>query len=173
MKKLGLIKRLLGVFLLAITAVSCIKENDVTETYDALKQLEIDEALIADYIADNGIDATEIIYNGTASGVYYYNHEIADESDTEKPNSTSEVTVAYKGYLLDGTVFDSTDEGESISFILSGLIVGWQIGIPVMSKGDKLTLIIPSPYGYGPYAAGAIPANSVLIFDIELIDFTN
>jgi len=138
-----------------------------------LKQMEIDREIIEDYIAENELDATEISFNDAPSGVFYFNHIIADPNDTEKPQSSSEITVAYKGYLLDGTVFDSTAEGNSVSFILNGLILGWQLGIPIMSKGDIISLIVPSPYGYGPYGGGSIPANSVLIFDINLINFTN
>ena len=172
MRMVGFGQRLLGVLFIAVVALSCMKEDE-QEEYDVLKQLEIDRKIIEDYIAENELDATEVFYNEAASGVFYFNHEIADPEDTEKPQSSSVVTVAYKGYLLDGTVFDSTAEGDSVSFILNGLIPGWQIGIPVMSKGDNISLIIPSPYGYGPYEAGSIPANSVLVFDINLINFTN
>ncbi|WP_244826101.1 FKBP-type peptidyl-prolyl cis-trans isomerase [Carboxylicivirga linearis] len=172
-RMVGFTSRLLGVLLIGIAVFGCMKDNDDSDGYDVEKQMEIDREIIVNYIADNDLDAAEINYGGYPSGVFYFNHEVADPEDTEKPISTSEVTVAYKGYLLDGTVFDSTPEGESITFVLSGLIGGWQIGIPIMSRGDKLTLIIPSPLGYGPYEAGSIPANSVLLFDIELINFTN
>ena len=70
--------------------------------------------------------------------------------------------------LTDGTVFDqSTSAG--ISF-LTNVILGWQEGIPMFSEGGTGKLLIPSPLGYGNRAVGNIPENSVLIFDVELID---
>ncbi len=79
--------------------------------------------------------------------------------------------VKYKGYLTDGTVFDQTTGSLSATFSLSGLIEGWQEGIPLLKKGGKGTFFLPSALGYGPSGAGSIPPNTVLIFEIELLDF--
>ena len=82
------------------------------------------------------------------------------------------VTVHYHGTLLDGTVFDSSVErGEPISFSLGQVIPGWQEGIPYLKKGGKGKLIIPSHLAYGGRRAGKIPPFSVLVFEVELIDF--
>jgi FKBP-type peptidyl-prolyl cis-trans isomerase len=79
--------------------------------------------------------------------------------------------VKYKGYLTNNQVFDETVGNNSIEFSLSGLIPGWQIGIPLLQRGGKGVFYLPSALGYGSRYAGTIPPNSVLIFDIELLNF--
>ena len=82
------------------------------------------------------------------------------------------VLIHYTGRLDDGTVFDSSyDRGEPISFKLSQVIPGWQEAIPLLKKGGKATFVIPSGMAYGARKAGKIPPNSVLAFEVELIDF--
>ena len=66
-------------------------------------------------------------------------------------------------------MFDRTS-GTPVSFFLSQVIKGWQEGIPLIKKGGKATLLIPSSLGYGSHSAGSIPANSVTIFEVELVD---
>ena len=118
---------------------------------------------IEKYMADNNIeDAIK-----TKEGMYI---KIEEEGSSEKPTVSNKVTIQYKGYLLDHTIFDQT-EGDTRTFPLSGLIAGWQIGIPHIGKGGKCKLIIPPHIGYGANPMGDIPANSILIFDIELEDF--
>ena len=92
------------------------------------------------------------------------------EGTGTKPTTASTVEVKYKGSLINGTVFDQTATDKTFTYALSGLILGWQIGIPLMKEGGKAILIIPSQLGYGRENLGVIPPNSVLIFDIELID---
>ena len=84
------------------------------------------------------------------------------------PTPSNIITVKYKGYLLDGTVFDQNTTG--VDFRLGSLIRGWQIGFQKFKKGGKGKLLIPSALGYGSAAQGNIPKNSVLIFDVELVD---
>ena len=72
--------------------------------------------------------------------------------------------------LITGTVFDQTAADKTFTYALTGLIKGWQIGIPLMKKGGKATFYVPSELGYGGNDMGVIPPNSILIFDIELID---
>ena len=81
------------------------------------------------------------------------------------------VTVHYTGALVsDGTIFQSSkDLGEPISFGLNGLIQGWQDGIPGMKEGGTRRLVIPAAQAYGETARPGIPADSDLVFDIELI----
>ena len=104
------------------------------------------------------------------NGLYIYT-EI--EGEGQKPGLQDYLTLNYSGYLLDGTPFDGT-EGNAITFPfpMESLIKGWQQGIPHFGKGGKGKLIIPPDLGYGSRASGPIPANSVLVFDIELIDFS-
>ncbi len=85
-----------------------------------------------------------------------------------KPNAT--VTIHYVGWLADGTVFDSSRaRGEPATFPLADLVKGWQEGIPGMKPGGVRKLVIAPEKGYGSRASGKIPANSTLVFEIELI----
>jgi FKBP-type peptidyl-prolyl cis-trans isomerase len=103
----------------------------------------------------------------TASGLQY---EVISAGDGTKPILQDKVKVHYHGTLTNGTVFDSSvDRGEPISFPLNGVIQGWQEGLQLMPKGSKYRLFIPASLGYGDRPAGKIPANSVLIFDVELL----
>lgn len=101
------------------------------------------------------------------SGMYVV---VDEEGEGDKPTLLHEVTIFYKGYLLDGTQFDGT-EAEPATFPLNGLIMGWQLGIPYFGKGGKGKLIIPPGLGYGASGSGPIPPNATLMFEIELIDF--
>jgi FKBP-type peptidyl-prolyl cis-trans isomerase len=89
-----------------------------------------------------------------------------------RPDLNSVVKVYYTGKLVDGTVFDERQSPEQpLPFPLVNLIDGWQEGIPYIGKGGKEKLLVPSHLGYGSRTQGSIPANSVLIFDIELVDY--
>ncbi len=142
--------------LAALVMVSCKK-------FDPEKQAELDETIITDYITANGLTSKAV---ATGSGLYY----VIDSLGTGVyPTLASTVTVAYKGTLTDGTIFDkSTVTGAT--FPLSGVIEGWQEGIPKYKEGGKGKLLIPSALGYGNQLVGSIPKNSVLIFDVTLID---
>lgn len=126
-------------------------------------QAKADDLTIQNYLTSKTLMATKDV-----SGLYY----ITTLTGTcVSPTSASTVEVKYKGYLVNGTVFDQTATDKTAIFPLSGLIKGWEIGIPLMKKGGKATFLIPSGLGYGSSAIGTvIPANSVLIFEIELID---
>lgn len=127
------------------------------------EQLKTDLELIKKYLSDNNLTA-----NSTASGLHYI---ITAPGNGGSPDINSTVTVKYKGYLLDGSVFDETSGSSSATFPLSNLIEGWQEGIPLLKTGGKGTFFIPSYLGYGPSRVGTIPANSVLIFEIELVKY--
>jgi FKBP-type peptidyl-prolyl cis-trans isomerase FkpA len=110
----------------------------------------------------NGIITTE-------SGLQY---EIINETDGAKPEADDTVRVNYEGTLIDGTIFDSSFErGEPVEFPLGQVISGWTEGIQLMSPGSRYKFYIPPELGYGDQSVGGIiPANSVLIFDVELLD---
>ena len=103
----------------------------------------------------------------TASGLQY---EVLKQGAGPKAKATDTVVVRYHGTLIDGTVFDSSVErGDTAEFAVTGVIQGWTEALQLMSAGDKFKLFIPSTLGYGPRAAGKIPANSTLIFEVELV----
>jgi FKBP-type peptidyl-prolyl cis-trans isomerase FklB len=88
------------------------------------------------------------------------------------PAVTDSVLAHYHGTLIDGTVFDSSvDRGEPAQFGLSQVISGWTEGLQLMSVGDKWRLFIPAAMAYGEASpTPAIPPNSALIFDVEIIE---
>ncbi len=127
----------------------------------AEKQAEEDEEIITKYISDNNLNAT-----ATGSGLYVV---ITAPGTGSSCNASSDVTVDYKGYFTDGSIFDESNS-TGITFNLNGVIPGWTEGIPYFKEGGSGVLLIPSALGYGDVANGGIPANSVLIFDITLLD---
>lgn len=108
----------------------------------------------------------------SSSGQLESTDQVVGTGAEAKEGST--ITVKYTGTLTDGTVFDSTDRhgGQPATFKLAkgSLIDGWVQGIPGMKVGGKRRLVIPPSLGYGAQAMGSIPANSTLVFDIELMD---
>ena len=132
---------------------SCAKENDYAEA---------DDKSIREYLEKKGITARK-----TESGLYYL---VSVPGNSQRPNLSSQVTVDYKGYFLDDSVFESSYSGNAPTFPLQNVIAGWREGLQLFGKGGKGTLFIPSQLAYGNTATSGIPANSVLIFDIHLID---
>jgi FKBP-type peptidyl-prolyl cis-trans isomerase FklB len=91
-------------------------------------------------------------------------------ADGRSPTLFDSVVVHYRGTLTDGTVFDSSyDRGAPISLGVSQVIPGWTEALRMMKPGDKWLLHIPANLGYGSQAAGKIPPNSDLIFQVELL----
>jgi len=138
-------KHLLLILAISTIIASCGKEAP---------GLTVDE-----YITANNLITTEL-----AEGVHIVIHS---PGVGFKPNINSNIVIAYEGRLTSGSVFDSS---ESYNNTLSGLIRGWQIGMPEIAIGGSCTLIIPASAGYGSQPTSSIPANSTLIFDIDLLD---
>lgn len=117
------------------------------------------------YLQANSITAVK-----HSSGMYY---AIVTPGTGNKPSLCSVVTVGYSGTLENGTAFDQQN---IISFDLGRLIEGWKKGLPLIAKGGRIKLFIPPSLGYGntdvKNSSGVvvIPANSMLIFDIEVFD---
>lgn len=118
------------------------------------------EADILKYIDDKGLEATK-----TDTGLYYV---INNEGTGNRPTANSNVTVVYKGYFLDGTVFDESNVN-GLSIGLNQVIAGWTEGIQLFKEGGEGLLLIPSSLGYGIRGSGPIPGGAVLVFDIKLI----
>ncbi|MGL4826967.1 MAG: FKBP-type peptidyl-prolyl cis-trans isomerase [Vibrionaceae bacterium] len=104
----------------------------------------------------------------TASGLMY---KVAKMSEGEKPSATDTVVVHYKGSLVDGTQFDSSyDRNKPASFPLDRVIPGWTEGLQLMPVGSKFTFVIPPELAYGEQDSSVIPANSTLVFEVELLE---
>ena len=104
----------------------------------------------------------------TASGLQY---EIVTKAEGAQPKATDVVSEHYEGRLTDGKVFDSSiQRGSPIDLPVSGVIPGWVEALQLMHVGEKAKLYIPSELAYGAQSPSpAIPANSVLVFDLELL----
>ena len=116
------------------------------------------EEEIKSYIAKNQLEAQR-----TESGLYY---QIVKQGEGASPDPDSNITIAYLGYLTNGTIFD---QNERLEINLSEVISGWIEGMPYFKEGGEGILLIPSHLAYGKTDYGNIPGGSVLIFDIQLI----
>jgi FKBP-type peptidyl-prolyl cis-trans isomerase len=104
----------------------------------------------------------------TASGLQM---QIVEEGKGKMPTEKDTVKAHYKGALIDGKVFDSSyDRGQPAEFPVNQVIKGWTEALTSMKVGTKAKLFIPPELGYGPNDRPGIPANSVLVFDVELLD---
>jgi FKBP-type peptidyl-prolyl cis-trans isomerase FkpA len=123
-----------------------------------------EESQITAYAATKGITAQK-----HSSGIYY--QIIEPGTGTTQPTLNSIVYITYTGELLNGTQFDQGTDASATGWKLGTLIEGWGIGLPLIRKGGRIKLIIPSSLAYGCNGSGEkIPPNSVLFFDISLID---
>ena len=146
-------KKYLYLFTLVLVFNSCSDKTDTSFEPET-------EQDIIQYIEDNNLNATR-----SNSGLYYV---INNEGSGTRPTSSSNVTVDYKGYFLDGVVFDESNSN-GISFGLNEVIQGWTEGITYFREGGNGILLVPYNLGYGESGRGSIPGGSVLIFDIRLL----
>jgi FKBP-type peptidyl-prolyl cis-trans isomerase FklB len=118
------------------------------------------------YLAENGKKEGVVTL---PSGLQY---QVLKEGNGKKPKATDQVKCHYEGFLIDGTVFDSSvQRGEPAVFGLQQVIAGWTEGLQLMQEGAKYRFFIPYRLAYGEGGAGAmIPPFATLIFDVELIE---
>lgn len=126
----------------------------------AAKAIEEGQKFLSDNKAKEGVVTTE-------SGLQY---EVLTAAEGDKPAAEDTVEVHYRGTLTDGTEFDSSyTRGEPAKFPLNRVIPGWTEGVQLMSVGAKFKFVIPAELAYGDRDTGTIPANSTLVFEVELI----
>jgi FKBP-type peptidyl-prolyl cis-trans isomerase FkpA len=166
-------KKIIGVLMLfTMTAYSCKKDKNEECTAEAGSTTvsAAEEALVISYLSNKNItNAVEL----DSSGMYY---RIEAAGNNKKPGQCNTIAVRYTGRLQDSTIFDQTTGSNTVSFVLGNLIEGWKRGLPLVGEGGKMKLYIPPSMGYGP--AGLrnpntglfiIPANEIIIFDMELV----
>jgi len=129
-------------------------------------QAEKDKNIIINYVMDKGIDV-----QSTSTGIYY---QIIEEGIGDLAKWGDWVTVNYKGYTLDGQIFDSSyKKGKPLEFYIGNMIAGWNEGLELMHPGGKALFLIPSALGYGEKGfRKVIPPNTVLAFEVELLAVT-
>ncbi len=130
-------------------------------------QAVIDEARIKTYLTTNKIQALR-----DSSGLYF--EILSPGNGVNYPGASSMITINYMGTLLNGTIFSSTTNSNGtgttpITLQLGTTVTGFQIGVEKISKGGSILLLIPSALGYGKVQQGQIPPNSVLIYQVELL----
>ncbi|MEA4935188.1 putative FKBP-type peptidyl-prolyl cis-trans isomerase FkpA [bioreactor metagenome] len=138
--------------LIIITAISFLSSCNEDEFAD---WKYLNNKWLEKHANDEGFKKTE-------SGIYY---KIIHQSNYHRPNLSSVITVEYTGKLIDGTKFESATK----SMYLYETIPGWQEGLRLMRDGSHFIFYIPADLAYGKKAKGNVPPNSVLIFDIKLL----
>jgi len=163
MKTLKFIAVLSIISLMACTP-KYIKEYKKATVENPETQADKDKNLILQYLTDNKLD-----FQTTESGVYYSMDQLGTG---DHPAENSIVIMNYKGYTLDGNVFDSSyDREEPLEISLQRVISGWTEVGQLLQPGGKGTFILPSAIAYGERGSGKdIPANTVLVFEMELLD---
>jgi FKBP-type peptidyl-prolyl cis-trans isomerase FkpA len=158
-------------FQFSMVSVKSKEQYEADMKSKSAAQVGIDESALTEYFSKNGLTPQK-----TASGLYYI---ITKPGTGANPTNGQNVKVMYTGKLLNGELFDSNidpqfQHTEPLEFPLGkgNVIPGWDEGIGLLNKGGKATLFVPSTLAYGAQSPSPkIPANSVLIFDVELIDF--
>jgi FKBP-type peptidyl-prolyl cis-trans isomerase len=154
----------LPIFVLALAATLSLagcgqKKEDTVKTYD------LSAAANAKFLTDN--KAKDGVKT-TADGLQY--RVIKSGSGKGVTSGGDMVTVTYKGWTIDGKVFDQTQPGQTATFPAGRLIPGWVEALRMMHEGDEWQLVIPADLAYGATGAGdAIGPNQTLVFDMTLI----
>jgi len=160
-----------------LTSIEIVKVGAAAEKFNAIEAFRTFEGSREKREAEETAKQKELMdsvakgYDETASGLRY---QILQKGTGKQATKGAQVSVHYKGQLLDGTVFDSSyKRKQPIDFAIGvgQVIAGWDEGIQLLKVGDKARFVIPSHLAYGEAGAGgAIPPNATLIFDVELME---
>ncbi|MGF1635818.1 MAG: FKBP-type peptidyl-prolyl cis-trans isomerase, partial [Cyclobacteriaceae bacterium] len=123
-----------------------------------------DQKKIDEYLSSNSIDHV-------VDRVYGFRYEILEEGDGIKAKDGDRVKVNYSLSLLDGTVIDEDVEA-TFTKGARQIIDGLEVMLILLRKGDSVRVYVPSPYAFADQARGSIPANSILVYDLEIVDIT-
>ena len=145
-------KKFLPLFCI-VFAIACNKDDDME--FDAQNEADIQA-----YISANNLNPEQ-----TITGLYYI---IDNPGSGDSPTFNSTVTVAYRGYFLNGITFD---QAANATFPVAGVIPGFAEAVQLLKPGGSGTFILPSRLGYGNSGTSSIPGGSMIVFDIELISF--
>jgi len=146
---------------LLCTAVFLIMGCQVETCFEEQGLISMDQ-----YLTNNNL-SPEI---DDATGLRYI---IVEPGGADKPDADADVVVRYSGMQTNDEVFDMSTNPDGVRFNLRRLIPGWQVGIRFIGAGGKIRLFVPSQLAYGPRGTGNICPNSDLIFDIDLVSFTD
>jgi len=153
---------LISIALLCAPTMACAQKESPKAKYDL--SAASNQKFLADYAAQPGAFKTQ-------DGLQY---RVLKAGKGKSPQSGDDtVTVTYKGWLINGKVFDQTKEGQTAEFPAGQLIPGWVEALSLMKEGDSWELVVPSDLGYGPDGAGDdIPPNQTLVFNMTLLKVT-
>ncbi len=162
---------LLVMSILALVFTGCLKTDEQACNYDPCAAKAPDAQVLA---LETYLDTNNIVATKHCSGLYY---NISDSGSAQKPKDIcGAVLVKYSGKLVNGTTFDSNQVGAG--FQLGGLIEAWKKAIPLIGRNGNITIYVPPALGYGSADVKdqqtqqvVIPGNSILIFEVELVDF--
>ncbi|HXZ67931.1 MAG TPA: FKBP-type peptidyl-prolyl cis-trans isomerase [Alphaproteobacteria bacterium] len=134
---------------------------EIPGTIDGAPAMMSEDAFLSAYREVDGVVALN-------DGLMY---RILSSGKGKSPTLSDSIKVSYKGTLMDGTVFDQTKPGETLTLQLARTIPGWREALPMMKEGDKWEIVIPSALAYGEAGVPpSIPPNSPLVFEIALVE---
>ncbi|MDQ2720736.1 MAG: FKBP-type peptidyl-prolyl cis-trans isomerase [Bacteroidota bacterium] len=163
-------KFLAASLVILLIAAGCVKnETKCSYTSSSITAPDAERKALQDSLTSHGIQAIL-----SPAGFFY---TINNQGNGQAvSNLCSNLSVMYKGFLLNGHIFDSTAAGNVANLQLGNVIIGWQKGVPLISKGGDITLYIPPSLGYGSNPVNdnngnvVIPGNSNLIFTVHIED---
>lgn len=157
------------VYFVSLVSVKTDAEDKKENEEKAAKQTAIDDKILEEYFTKNNIHARK-----TASGLYY---SIVAEGNGETIRKGQKIGVNYTGSFIDGKKFDSNTDSTfhhmqpfTLEVGKGNVIKGWDEGLQLLKIGSKAKLYIPSPLAYGPQDQRNIPGNSILVFEVEILD---